>query len=132
MITLNVPILSAPIAQELVRTGRVHRDDLRLVSCNLRKVNDSDMAGCMTCSLMHSRPWRVKAATGVFAAAACQPDLALWELWYLTMLQNARRQPYRAGVPCLFWITLYVSGERRAADGIDAVRAWGARDAARL
>ncbi len=78
---------SGQIAQELARElKRAYTDDLRLVSRNPKKVNDSDTLVAADLLDAQQTLAAVKGSDVVYFAAGLPPDSALWERQFPTML----------------------------------------------
>lgn len=78
------------IAVELARElKRKYTNDLRLVSRNPRKVNDTD--NLVSANLLNAKQTldAVKGSSIVYFTAGLPPDTAQWEAQFPTMLQNA-------------------------------------------
>ena len=78
--------IAIELAQELRRN---HTNDVRLVSRNPRKVNDSD--GLVSADLLDARQTldAVKGSRVVYFTAGLPPDTELWEWQFPVMLKNA-------------------------------------------
>ncbi|WOX40942.1 NAD(P)H-binding protein, partial [Serratia marcescens] len=100
---------SGQIAQELARElKRAYTDDLRLVSRNPRKVNDSDTLVAADLLDAQQTLAAVKGSEVVYFAAGLPPDSALWERQFPTMLQNALHASRTAGVPFVYFDNTYM------------------------
>ena len=78
------------IATELARElRRKYTGDVRLVSRNPRKVNETD--GLVSANLLDARQTleAVKGSSVVYFTAGLPPDTELWEAQFPTMLKNA-------------------------------------------
>ncbi|HFF8974743.1 TPA: NAD-dependent epimerase/dehydratase family protein [Serratia marcescens] len=100
---------SGQIAQELARElKRAYTDDLRLVSRNPKKVNDSDTLVAADLLDAQQTLAAVKGSDVVYFAAGLPPDSALWERQFPTMLQNALDASRTAGVPFVYFDNTYM------------------------
>jgi len=78
------------IAVELARElKRNHTSNLRLVSRNPRKVNDTDAVASADLLDARQTAEAVKGSSIVYFTAGLPPDTALWEKQFPTMLRNA-------------------------------------------
>jgi nucleoside-diphosphate-sugar epimerase len=97
------------IAVELARElRRHHTSDLRLVSRNPRKVNESD--AIVAADLLDARQTAeaVKGSSIVYFTAGLPPDAELWEKQFPTMLQNALDACREAGAKFAYFDNTYM------------------------
>lgn len=97
------------IAVELARElKRNHTSDVRLVSRNPRKVNESD--AIVAADLLDARQTAdaVKGSSIVYFTAGLPPDAELWERQFPTMLQNALDACREAGAKFAFFDNTYM------------------------
>lgn len=97
------------IAQELARElKRSYTDDLRLVSRNPRKVNQSDVL--IAADLLDAQQ-TLEAAKGsdtLYFVAGLPPDSALWEKQFPTMLKNALDASRSVGAHFVYFDNTYM------------------------
>ncbi|WP_460481919.1 NAD-dependent epimerase/dehydratase family protein [Comamonas humi] len=97
------------IATELARELK-HRytSDLRLVSRNPRKVNDTD--SLVSANLLDAQQTRdaVKGSSVVYFTAGLPPDTELWETQFPTMLKNALDAARAAGARFAYFDNTYM------------------------
>ncbi len=78
------------IATELARElRRIHTGDIRLVSRNPRKVNDTDSLVSANLLDTNQTAQAVKGSSVVYFTAGLPPDTQLWETQFPVMLKNA-------------------------------------------
>src|SRR6185312_7452210 len=97
------------IAVELARElHRGYTADLRLVSRNPRKVNDTDTL--VSADLMDSRQTAeaVKGSSIVYFTAGLPPDTELWERQFPVMLRNALDATRAAGAKFVYFDNTYM------------------------
>ena len=97
------------IAVELARElGRTTAGDLRLVSRNPRKVNESDTL--MRADLLDAGQTTeaVKGSEVVYFTAGLPPDTELWESQFPTMLRNALAATRAAGAKFVYFDNTYM------------------------
>jgi len=97
------------IAVELARElQRNHTRELRLVSRNPRKVNDTDVL--MSADLMNAGQTAraVEGSSVVYFTAGLPPDTALWERQFPTMLRNALDASRAAGARFAYFDNTYM------------------------
>jgi len=97
------------IAQELARElKRAYADELRLVSRNPRKVNDSD--GLVAANLLDAQQTlaAVQGSDVVYFTAGLPPDSALWEAQFPAMLQNALDASRAVGASFVYFDNTYM------------------------
>jgi len=97
------------IAVELARElQRNHTQELRLVSRNPRKVNDTDVL--MSADLMHAEQTAraVEGSSVVYFTAGLPPDTALWERQFPAMLRNALDASRAAGARFAYFDNTYM------------------------
>ncbi|MGE0803028.1 MAG: SDR family oxidoreductase [Lautropia sp.] len=97
------------IATELARELRSrYTSDVRLVSRNPRKVNDTD--GLVSANLLDSRQTAeaVKGSNQVYFAAGLPPDTQLWETQFPVMLKNALEACRAAGASFAYFDNTYM------------------------
>lgn len=97
------------IAVELARElQRNHTSDLRLVSRNPRRVNDSDAIVAADLLDATQTAKAVEGSSIVYFTAGLPPDAELWEKQFLTMLQNALDACRKAGAKFAFFDNTYM------------------------
>ncbi|MEQ6434469.1 NAD-dependent epimerase/dehydratase family protein [Comamonas sp. w2-DMI] len=97
------------IATELARElKRSHTGDLRLVSRNPRKVNDTDRL--MPANLLDAKQTAaaVQGSSIVYFTAGLPPDTELWEAQFPTMLKNALEACRAAGASFVYFDNTYM------------------------
>ncbi|THF66663.1 NAD-dependent epimerase/dehydratase family protein [Pseudothauera nasutitermitis] len=97
------------IAVELARElKRKYTNDLRLVSRNPRKVNDTD--SLVSANLLDAKQTldAVKGSSIVYFTAGLPPDTALWEAQFPTMLKNALDACRVAGASFAYFDNTYM------------------------
>lgn len=97
------------IATELARElKRSHTGDLRLVSRNPRKVNDTDRL--MPANLLDAKQTAaaVQGSSIVYFTAGLPPDTELWEAQFPTMLNNALEACRAAGASFVYFDNTYM------------------------
>lgn len=97
------------IAVELARElHRKYTHDLRLVSRNPRKVNDTDML--MPANLLDARQTReaVRGSKVVYFTAGLPPDTELWEAQFPLMLKNAIEACRTEGAKFVYFDNTYM------------------------
>jgi nucleoside-diphosphate-sugar epimerase len=97
------------IATELARElKRGYTSDLRLVSRNPRKVNDTDSLVCA--NLLDARQTldAVQGSSVVYFTAGLPPDTQLWEAQFPTMLKNALDATRAAGAHFAYFDNTYM------------------------
>ncbi|MBX3611279.1 MAG: NAD-dependent epimerase/dehydratase family protein [Hydrogenophaga sp.] len=97
------------IAIELARElGRQYTTDLRLVSRQPRKVNDTDTL--LPADLLDARQAAeaVKGSSVVYFTAGLPPDTALWEAQFPVMLKNALDATRAAGARFVYFDNTYM------------------------
>jgi len=97
------------IATELARElKREYTSDLRLVSRNPRKVNDTDHL--VSANLLDARQTleAVKGSSVVYFTAGLPPDTELWEKQFPTMLRNALDAARAAGARFAYFDNTYM------------------------
>lgn len=97
------------IAIELARElQRNHTDEVRLVSRNPRKVNDTD--SLMSADLLDAKQTlrAVKGSSIVYFTAGLPPDTELWEARFPTMLKNALDACRAAGASFAYFDNTYM------------------------
>lgn len=100
---------SGQIAMELARElKRGYTSDLRLVSRNPRKVNETD--ALVSADLLDARQTAeaVKGSRVVYFTAGLPPDTALWEAQFPTMLKNAIEASRAAGAKFAYFDNTYM------------------------
>lgn len=97
------------IAVELARElGRTHTTDLRLVSRNPRKVNDSDTLARADLLDAEQTMAAVAGSDVVYFTAGLPPDTAQWERQFPTMLRNALDAARAAGARFAYFDNTYM------------------------
>ncbi|MFD2753883.1 NAD-dependent epimerase/dehydratase family protein [Comamonas terrae] len=97
------------IATELARElKRSHTGDLRLVSRNPRKVNDTDRL--LRANLLDAKQTAaaVQGSSIVYFTAGLPPDTELWEAQFPTMLKNALEACRAAGASFVYFDNTYM------------------------
>jgi len=97
------------IATELARAlRRAYTDELRLVSRNPRKVNDTD--SLVSADLLDARQTldAVRGSGVVYFTAGLPPDTALWEARFPTMLKNALNACRETGASFAYFDNTYM------------------------
>lgn len=97
------------IATELARElRRKYTDDVRLVSRNPRKVNDTDRL--VSANLLDAKQTldAVKGSSVVYFTAGLPPDTELWEEQFPTMLKNALSACRAAGASFAYFDNTYM------------------------
>lgn len=97
------------IAEELARElKRRYTDDLRLVSRNPRKVNDSD--ALVPADLLDAKQAAeaVKGSSVVYFTAGLPPNTELWEAQFPLMLKNALEATRAAGAKFVYFDNTYM------------------------
>lgn len=100
---------SGQIARELARElTHSYSAELRLVSRNPQKVNDSD--SLMPADLLDARQTleAVKGSRIVYFAAGLPPDANLWEQQFPVMLQNALNACRTVGASFVYFDNTYM------------------------
>lgn len=97
------------IAVELARElQRKHTSDLRLVSRNPRKVNDTDVLRPANLLDAQQTADAVKGSDVVYFTAGLPPDTELWEAQFPTMLRNSLDASRAAGAKFVYFDNTYM------------------------
>ncbi|MFO1300794.1 MAG: NAD-dependent epimerase/dehydratase family protein [Burkholderiaceae bacterium] len=97
------------IAVELARElRRKHTSELRLVSRNPRKVNETDALVAANLLDAGQTAAAVKGSEVVYFTAGLPPDTALWEAQFPTMLRNALNASRAAGARFVYFDNTYM------------------------
>ena len=97
------------IAVELARElRRNHTSELRLVSRNPRKVNETDTLVAANLLDAGQTAAAVKGSEVVYFTAGLPPDTALWEAQFPTMLRNALNASRAAGAKFVYFDNTYM------------------------
>lgn len=97
------------IAVELARElRRNHTSDLRLVSRNPRKVNDTDELVSANLLDAQQTAAAVQGSDVVYFTAGLPPDTALWEAQFPTMLRNALDASRATGAKFVYFDNTYM------------------------
>ena len=97
------------IAVELARElRRNHTSELRLVSRNPRKVNETDALVAANLLDAGQTAAAVKGSEVVYFTAGLPPDTALWEAQFPTMLRNALNASRAAGARFVYFDNTYM------------------------
>lgn len=97
------------IAVELARElRRHHTSDLRLVSRNPRKVNDTDELVSANLLDAQQTAAAVQGSDVVYFTAGLPPDTALWEAQFPTMLRNALDASRATGAKFVYFDNTYM------------------------
>lgn len=97
------------IAVELARElRRNHASELRLVSRNPRKVNETDALVAANLLDAEQTAAAVKGSEVVYFTAGLPPDTALWEAQFPTMLRNALNASRATGAKFVYFDNTYM------------------------
>lgn len=97
--------IAIEVAREL---GRNHMRELRLVSRNPRKVNETDEVVAANLLDAEQTAAAVKGSEVVYFTAGLPPDTTLWEAQFPTMLRNALDASRTAGAKFVFFDNTYM------------------------